>query len=165
MCELLTITSDSPIRSTFHYPLSGVGRHEDKEGSRARVETNSKKHRRGFNMANSFVARLISLAARSEIRYEGIWYTVDSENDNIALRNGVLLKNFELELLFVFSRVTLEVLTRETMDGKMLEFVARLLFLFALEAGVWSKLGFQFYYSWNILYWDKGFVWIMGGCN
>jgi hypothetical protein len=57
------------------------------------------------------------------------------------------------------------VLTRETMDGKMLEFVARLLFLFALEAGVWSKLGFQFYYSWNILYWDKGFVWIMGGCN
>jgi hypothetical protein len=48
----------------------------------------------------------------------------------------VLLKNFELELLFVFSRVTLEVLTRETMDGKMLEFVARLLFLFALEAGV-----------------------------
>jgi len=28
--------------------------------------------------------------------------TVDSENDNIALRNGVLLKNFELELLFSF---------------------------------------------------------------
>jgi hypothetical protein len=48
----------------------------------------------------------------------------------------VLLKIFELELLFVFSRVTWEVLTGETMDGKMLEFVARLSFLFALEAGV-----------------------------
>ncbi len=91
MCELLTVSSDSPIRSTSHCPLSGVGRHEDKEGSRARVETNSKKHGQGLNMANSFVARLISLTARSEIRYEGVWYAVDSENDNIALRNGVLL--------------------------------------------------------------------------
>jgi lipase chaperone LimK len=72
VCELLTISSDSSIRSTFHYPLSGVGRHEDKEGSRARVETNSKKHGQGPNMANSFVARLISLTARNEIRYEGI---------------------------------------------------------------------------------------------
>jgi hypothetical protein len=112
VCELLTISSDSPIHSTFHCPLSGVGRHEDKEGSRTRVETNSKKHGRGFNMANSVVARLISLTAGSEIRYEGIWYTVDSENDNIALRSGVFLKKFELELLFVFSRVILEVLTR-----------------------------------------------------
>jgi hypothetical protein len=42
-------------------------------------------------MANSFVARLISLTARNEIRYEGIWCSVDNENDNIALRNGVLL--------------------------------------------------------------------------
>jgi len=31
VCELLTISSDSSIRSTFHYPLSRVGRHEDKE--------------------------------------------------------------------------------------------------------------------------------------
>ncbi len=91
VCELLTLSSDSPIHCTCHYPLSEVGRHEDKEGSRARVETNSKKHGQGPNIANSFVARFISLTARSEIRYEGIWYTVDSENDNIALRNGVLL--------------------------------------------------------------------------
>ncbi len=91
MCKLLIISSNSPIRNTCHYPLSGVGKHEDKEGSRARVETNSKKHEQGLNMANSFVARLISLTARSEIRYEGLWYIVDNENDKIALRNGVLL--------------------------------------------------------------------------
>lgn len=91
VCELLTLSLDSPIRSTCHYLLSGVGRHEDKEGSRAKVETNSKKHGQCPNMANSFVARVISLTARSEIRYEGVWYAVDSENDNIALRNGVLL--------------------------------------------------------------------------
>ncbi len=91
VCELLSLSSDSPIRSTCHYRLSGVGRHEDKEGSRARVETNSKKHGQGPNMANYFVARLISLTARNEIRYEGIWCSVDNENDNIALRNGVLL--------------------------------------------------------------------------
>ncbi len=91
VCELLIIFSDSPIRRTCHYPLYGVGRHEDEEGSKARVETNSKKHGQGPNMANSFVARLISLTARNEIRYEGIWCSVDNENDNIALRNGVLL--------------------------------------------------------------------------
>ncbi len=53
VCELLTLFSDNPIRSTYHYPLFGVGRHEDKEGSKAKVEINSKKH--NPNMANSFV--------------------------------------------------------------------------------------------------------------
>ncbi len=91
MSELLTLSSDSPIRNTCHYPLSGVGRYEDKKGSRTIVETILEKHGQGLNMANSSVMRLMSLTARSEIRYEGIWYTVDSENDNIALRNGVLL--------------------------------------------------------------------------
>jgi len=91
VCELLTLSLDSPICSTCHYPLFGVGRHKDKEGNRAKMEINSKKHEQSPNMANSFVAWLISLIARVEIRYEGVSYTVDSENDNIALRNGVML--------------------------------------------------------------------------
>jgi hypothetical protein len=33
-------------------------------------------------------------------------------------------------------------------DGKILEFVPKLLSLSTLEAGVWSKLGFRSYYSW-----------------
>ncbi len=72
VCELLIISSDSPICSTCHYPLYMVGRHEDEEGGRARVESNSKKHGQSPNMANSFVPKLINLTTRSEIRYEGI---------------------------------------------------------------------------------------------
>lgn len=46
---------------------------------------------RGPNTADSYIGSLISLTSKSEIRYEGILYTVDTENSNIALQNGMLL--------------------------------------------------------------------------
>lgn len=45
---------------------------------------------RGPNTADSYIGSLISLTSKSEIRYEGILYTVDTENSNIALQNGVI---------------------------------------------------------------------------
>lgn len=45
---------------------------------------------RGPNTADSYIGSLISLTSKSEIRYEGILYTVDTENSNIALQNGAM---------------------------------------------------------------------------
>lgn len=45
---------------------------------------------RGPNTADSYIGSLISLTSKSEIRYEGILYTVDTENSNIALQNGTV---------------------------------------------------------------------------
>jgi hypothetical protein len=42
----------------------------------------------GANTADSYIGSLISLTSKSEIRYEGTLFSVDTENSNIALQNG-----------------------------------------------------------------------------
>jgi hypothetical protein len=66
------------------------------EGNRRFEIFNSNSMGRGRrpNTADSFIGSLISLTSKSEIRYEGILYTVDTDNSNIALQNGVLLEHF-----------------------------------------------------------------------
>lgn len=41
----------------------------------------------GGSAADAYIGSLISLTSKSEIRYEGILYTVDTENSNIALQD------------------------------------------------------------------------------
>jgi len=42
-------------------------------------------------METPYIGASISLISKSEIRYEGILFTIDTKESNIALQNGALL--------------------------------------------------------------------------